>query len=905
MQTGWLVGLSLVLGGTARAFDVPSRMELREVRYDVRTVDLPSGLRVIVEKDASRPLVAVVSVIDVGGSDDPPGKEGLAHLVEHLAFRSLQDQKHPFTDLLEIAGAARWNASTSWDLTTYYEVGSKGTLDSLLALEIARITRPLEGVSPEVFETERRIVKNELLQRDEQGFDTAIFRRMSAAVFPPGHPNARPVAGTEESIAGLTVEDARAFAKRYYQPDRMTLLVAGDVDPAALAKSLGERMPAQLTDAPSSGAIAVKPRLPARPPTVQEPTSKLELIRVKAPSEMPVVIVGWPLPSGYDAEGYFGRYLARMINRASVYAALHDPDLVGIGSAVVRGRHGSMLLALGRLRDGKDPSRSAELLLDELPRVWTVKASGSSSDQVRKQEAEFLVRRNQTLVNLAGDLEDLGERAVMRAQLVHVTGDPQAILRELGSIGQLTAGSVASLAFKYLDRGRARVVYLEPDGSPAPDDRGSGAFAAAGGLQLKITPEVLRTHVAPPGAEIRAFKLDTGLEVVLARRPNAPVVTLAFTARGGSADGEPLGAPTFARYAFPVDTTHGRPENYGMDDRTTVSRDAMTIELFSGNGNLANAVGILLDTVRSLHVDSGVERWVDRELRSVYRKDWGMPKDTFQRTLWSAVYGAHPYGRSASPDVFDKVGSGDAHRFLGRALAPGNAVLTIAGDVDLKQGEEIVRHYFGGWKHKDEAPFLSGSLPQRADGPVPTVKTPRPGARQTELRLACVAPATTPAERAAAEVLAQRLQGRLHRFARQMLGTSYGFFGRATPRPGLVEIEIGGTVDSNGVAKVLALLRSEANNLGSRPLEPAEFARAQWDAGLIASTRYEDSTRLAPALARLRLAGYPADTLERYPQDLATLTPEAVQALAAQCRKTAVVGLLGEQATLDRLVPSG
>jgi predicted Zn-dependent peptidase len=138
-----------------------------------------------------------------------------------------------------------------------------------------------------------------------------------------------------------------------------------------------------------------------------------------------------------------------------------------------------------------------------------------------------------------------------------------------------------------------------------------------------------------------------------------------------------------------------------------------------------------------------------------------------------------------------------------------------------------------------------------------------------------------------------------------MLGTSYGFYGRATPRPGLLEIEVGGTVDSRGVARVLALLRSEADNLGSRPLEPSDFTRAQWDAGLIASTRYEDSSRLAPALARLRLAGYPADTLERYPQDLAALTPERVQSLAAMCRKTAVMGLLGEQATLDRLVPSG
>jgi zinc protease len=65
-------------------------MDLREVRYDVRTVDLPSGMRVVVEKGSTRPLVAVVNVVDVGGTDDPPGKEGLAHLVEHLAFRSVQ-----------------------------------------------------------------------------------------------------------------------------------------------------------------------------------------------------------------------------------------------------------------------------------------------------------------------------------------------------------------------------------------------------------------------------------------------------------------------------------------------------------------------------------------------------------------------------------------------------------------------------------------------------------------------------------------------------------------------------------------------------------------------------------------------------------------------------------------------
>ena len=159
---------AVVLGlcGSVRAADVPTRLQIRDVRYDVRSVDLPSGMRVVVEREPSRPLVAVVSVVDVGGTNDPPGKEGLAHLVEHLTFRSVQDKKRPLVDLLEAAGAASWNASTSWDITTYQEVGSREGLPALLALEAARLSRPLEGVTPEVFEAERQVVKNELVQRD-------------------------------------------------------------------------------------------------------------------------------------------------------------------------------------------------------------------------------------------------------------------------------------------------------------------------------------------------------------------------------------------------------------------------------------------------------------------------------------------------------------------------------------------------------------------------------------------------------------------------------------------------------------------------------------------------------------------------------------------------------------------
>jgi len=905
MRTGWVCVLALLGVGSARALDVPTRMELREVRYDVRAVDLPSGMRVVVEKDSTRPLVAVVSVVDVGGSDDPPGKEGLAHLVEHLTFRSLQDQKHSYSDLLELSGAARWNASTSWNLTTYHQVGSRDALSALLALEAARVARPLAGVTPEVFEAERQVVKNELFERDEQGLVTAIAGRMAGAIFPPGHPNSRAVGGTEASIASLTLDDARAFVKQFYRPERMTLLIAGDVDPAGLAKLLSEHVPGELVDAPAGGPVAIKPRLPTPPRAVEEPKSPRDLIRVTA--EIPIVFVGWPLPSGFDKEGYLDQFVTRMAARATAWATIHDPDLVGVGATLIRGRAGSMLLCYGRLREGTNPARSAEGMIDQLVQLWTSSGGASSSDAVRRAEAQFLVRRNGTLVDLASDLEDLGERAVLRAQLVHVTGENAAVGRELRSIGELTTGSVQAFAYQYLARDRARVVFLEPDGSPAPADRSGGAaFSSGSTLQLKVTPEALRSRVASPGAELRSFRLDTGLEVVLARRSSAPIVTAVLAVRGGSSDGQPPGGPLMAQWASPVDHSHGAPELYGMTGGRNAWKDTTTLELVAGNGNLPNALGILLDQARSLHVDTAVERYVDREYRSIYRKDYDRPHASFERAVWSAVYGTHPFGRSVTPDVFDKAGAGDAQRFIDRAFVPANAVLVVAGDLKLEEAQAVVASYFGGWKGKADGPaFASAELTGRGEGPVPVVKTARAGARQTELKLACAIPLKTPVDRAAADVLASRIDARMSGFARQVLGASYGFRARVTTRPGLAELEVSGSVDSRGAAKVLALLRSEADNLGTRALDAQQLGRAQWDTGLAASTRYESSESLARALARIRVAGLPADTLERYPKDLSELTPAAVQAAAGQCRRTAAIGLLGEQATLDRLVPSG
>src|SRR5271154_7001086 len=166
----------------------PNGVVIRDVSFKMGDLELPSGMRIVIEEDRSQPLVAVVAVVDVGSAQDPPGKEGLAHLVEHLAFRAKPDGKLQRSSLLSFAGSGSWNAFTSHDLTTYVEVGPTESLAQLLALEGNRLLSPLAGVDAQAFDVERGVVKNELFERDEQGQSTAVETHLFGALYPAGHP---------------------------------------------------------------------------------------------------------------------------------------------------------------------------------------------------------------------------------------------------------------------------------------------------------------------------------------------------------------------------------------------------------------------------------------------------------------------------------------------------------------------------------------------------------------------------------------------------------------------------------------------------------------------------------------------------------------------------------------------
>src|SRR5262249_36511366 len=155
----------------------------------------PSGLRAIVDEDHRAPVVAVAVVVGGGTSADPQGKEGLAHLVEHLSFRSRPDGRIEMANLLAATGVSESNAETSFDSITYFDLAPSTAARDLLRLEGIRFSDPLAGVTPETLEVERAIVQNEHLERGQARKPTAGLSAMNAALFPPGHPYSRGLAG--------------------------------------------------------------------------------------------------------------------------------------------------------------------------------------------------------------------------------------------------------------------------------------------------------------------------------------------------------------------------------------------------------------------------------------------------------------------------------------------------------------------------------------------------------------------------------------------------------------------------------------------------------------------------------------------------------------------------------------
>ena len=250
---------------------------------------LKNGLHVILHQDKTAPVVAVSVMYHVGSKDEQINRTGFAHFFEHLLFEGSDNIKRgEFMKIVSSNGGEN-NANTSQDRTFYYELFPSNQLATGLWLESERMFHPV--INEIGVKTQNEVVKEEKrLRVDNQpygNFLNEIMKRLFT-----NHPYNWVPIGSMADLDAATLDEFKAFNKKYYTPNNAVLVIAGDID-LAKTKILVENYFAEI---PSGVAIT-------RTVAKETPITK-EMIDTAYDNniQIPAILAAYRVPGETDKE---------------------------------------------------------------------------------------------------------------------------------------------------------------------------------------------------------------------------------------------------------------------------------------------------------------------------------------------------------------------------------------------------------------------------------------------------------------------------------------------------------------------------------------------------------------------------------------------------------------------------
>lgn len=188
---------------------------------------LPNGLRVAHVESRRAPVVAHYAFVAAGSGEDPPGRSGAAHFLEHMMFKgSPRVPSGEFSRRVAREGGVD-NAFTSRDVTAYFQHVEASRLPLVAMMEADRFAAAL--LPRDEFESERRVILEERAQRTGSSPRALFFEAFDAAMWGPQHWRGRPIIGWEEEIRAIRHEDLVDFFRRRYATGNAVLVVAGAI----------------------------------------------------------------------------------------------------------------------------------------------------------------------------------------------------------------------------------------------------------------------------------------------------------------------------------------------------------------------------------------------------------------------------------------------------------------------------------------------------------------------------------------------------------------------------------------------------------------------------------------------------------------------------------------------------
>ena len=885
-----------------------------------------SGLRIIVQEDHSSPLVSIVTSVGVGATADPQGVEGLAHFVEHLVFRSKPfGGDTQYWDMLKRTGGF-FNASTSWDFTTYYTTAHKDQLEMLLRLEAWRIMNTVGGVTAQVFDTEREVVRNELRQRWETTPGNKMFDLLFDSLYPVGHPLRRPIGGTHESLTAAKLEHAQAFVKQHYGPDNTTITIVGDVTTQQVKDLLGT-WPAELLFGPGGEqgpAVEPRKRVGERPAPPVPPPVSTKLTRHKGPIDRPVLLLAWSLPPGLRGNDAIAAFAGSRLNMALDQLDWRDEDdIMNAGAGSMPLADSSIMFMQAELRPWADPERARKRLLDILVHAWADQAVDVAEDTaVRVDKMSTEANRWYTAVSLLLRAAEPLPTAAEVSEYMSATGKPSYFSEQLKELADIKAGDVSDFAYKWLKRDRAVAVYFEPESDKIPivaggGGRGSGGGQAGGesarhdigrGMNLnaaEFSEEKVRQMVKSPGlAQVPRFTASNGLEIYVIEKPESPVAKIELGLRGGNASLRPVGTANLAKMlSRPGCKQYKELDSVGgfVGGGVGMTTSFMSAEVLAGNLN--NGMAALRDEVSCLEVRDDIFLHMPRLLgqqAKVFDRTAVYPDFIAQKWFNAQLYPDHPFGEAGfvSPAAMKTMTREDAQAFVSSLYRPGNGVAVVHGGVTMAEVKAGADQFLATWRAGTGGGAL-GVAPA-PDGPkerkVHLVN--RDKATQAVVSIGCRLAPFTPETMPAYDVL-EAVAGESAWAIREQFGATYGVHASARRNADRsASLMLGGAIENKQAGASIARLLRVVQSLGDGTIAEPLFLTKRWDVGREFVNSFATSDARANVIIQAKLNNIPLETYDSYPENLARTTRESLKQIMTPCLGKEVIAIVGDAAVL-------
>ena len=426
---------------------------------------LANGMTVLVKEDHRSPVAVSMVWYRAGSMDEVSTSTGVAHMLEHMMFKgTAKVPPGEFSRTVARAGG-RENAFTSRDYTAYHEQLHKSRLPLALELEADRMVNL--SFAEDEFSKELKVVMEERRSRTDDDPHATLYEQLMATIYTL-HPYRTPVIGWMNDLRNMQLADARGWYEKWYAPNNATLVVAGDVEPEAvfeLAEKFFGPLPART--------------LPVRKPQFETPQTGIKRINVKAPAELPYLVMAYQAPVLRDVENDWEPYALFVLN-----GILDGSDAARLNRNVVRKsrvansanssydliNRGPALFFLDGVPAEGHTVIEVEAALREQVRILV--DEGVSDDELDRVKAQ--VTAGQVYAR-----DSVYYQALRIGMLQTIGLPPDSSDLQVKKMRDVTAQQVRDVARKYLVDDNLTVAVLDPQplpgGKPRPQPKSEGS----------------------------------------------------------------------------------------------------------------------------------------------------------------------------------------------------------------------------------------------------------------------------------------------------------------------------------------------------------------------------------------------------------------------------------------------